>query len=48
MRMGPDVRVTAADLVEGMTPDELGRLVREYGEERHARRIAREIAGRRI
>jgi len=48
MRMGPDAGVTAADLIEGMPAEDLARLIREYGEERHAWRIARDIAGRRF
>lgn len=41
MRMDPDGPVTAADLVARLDEAELARLLREYGEERHARRIAR-------
>ena len=48
MRMGPDTDVTAADLIECMPTDDLARLIREYGEERHARRIARDISGQRF
>lgn len=43
MRMDPDNPVTAADLVNGLPERELVRVLREYGEERHAERIAREI-----
>lgn len=43
MRMDPDNPVTAADLVNGLPERELVRILREYGEERHAERIAREI-----
>jgi 16S rRNA (cytosine1402-N4)-methyltransferase len=42
MRMGGD-GVTAADLVNGAEEDELVRILREYGEEPMARRIARAI-----
>jgi 16S rRNA (cytosine1402-N4)-methyltransferase len=42
MRMGPD-GPTAADVVNGYPEDELVRVLREYGEERHARRVARAI-----
>jgi len=44
MRMDPDGPVTAADLVARLPEEELARLFREFGEERHARRIARAIA----
>ncbi|MFS8582139.1 MAG: 16S rRNA (cytosine(1402)-N(4))-methyltransferase RsmH [Limnochordales bacterium] len=47
MRMDTRSRVTAADLVNSLSFDELTRIFREYGEERWARRIAREIVRRR-
>lgn len=40
MRMDPTSGVTAADVVNGYAVDELARVLREYGEERYARRIA--------
>lgn len=43
MRMG-SAGVTAADLVNESSEEELERIFKEYGEERHARRIARAIA----
>jgi 16S rRNA (cytosine1402-N4)-methyltransferase len=43
MRMDSDGPVTAADLVARLPEDELARIFKEYGEERHARRIARAI-----
>ncbi len=43
-RSGP----TAADLVNTLSGEELSRVFREYGEERMARRIAREIVNARI
>lgn len=43
MRMGI-ADTTAADLVNRSSEEELERIFREYGEERHARRIARAIA----
>jgi 16S rRNA (cytosine1402-N4)-methyltransferase len=43
MRMGPDARRSAADLVNTETEDELARILRVYGEERFARRIAQAI-----
>ncbi len=38
---------TAGDVLNSYSPEELGRLIREYGEERHWRAIAREIVRRR-
>lgn len=43
MRMGIG-DLTAADLVNQSSEEELERIIRDYGEERHARRIARAIA----
>ena len=43
MRMGNDLKVTAADLVNGLTETELYELFFRSGEERYARRIARVI-----
>ncbi len=43
MRMDPALKVTAADLVNGLTQTELGELFFKFGEERYARRIARAI-----
>jgi 16S rRNA (cytosine1402-N4)-methyltransferase len=42
MRMGPDSR-SAADLVNSLDEEELARILRDYGEEPQARRIARAI-----
>ena len=47
MRMGPDSR-TAADLVNTMEEAELARILRDYGEEPMARRIARAIVEARV
>jgi 16S rRNA (cytosine1402-N4)-methyltransferase len=47
MRMGPDARATAADIVNRESEDELTRLLYTYGEERWARRIARFIVDER-
>ena len=47
MRMDPAQEVTAADVVNTWEPRRLGRLLRDYGEERYADRIAKEIARRR-
>jgi 16S rRNA (cytosine1402-N4)-methyltransferase len=43
MRMTPGIGISAADVVNGASLDELIRIFREYGEERHAPRIARAI-----
>jgi len=43
MRMGPD-SVSAADVVNTSSEEELARILRDYGEEPMARRIARAIA----
>jgi len=40
MRMDPESGTTAADLVNGLSLDELARIIGEYGEERWAKRIA--------
>jgi 16S rRNA (cytosine1402-N4)-methyltransferase len=42
MRMGPD-SVSAADIVNDSSEEELARILRDYGEEPRARRIARAI-----
>jgi 16S rRNA (cytosine1402-N4)-methyltransferase len=47
MRFDPTRGRTAADLLDGATEAELARILFEYGEERHARRIARRIVERR-
>ena len=47
MRFDPTRGVTAADLLNSLGREELGRILWEYGEERHARRIARRIEERR-
>lgn len=44
MRMDRRGGVTAHDLVNGVDERELARILYEYGEERHARRIARALA----
>jgi 16S rRNA (cytosine1402-N4)-methyltransferase len=43
MRMSPNLKVTAADLVNGLNEGELYELFSRNGEERYARRIARAI-----
>ncbi|MGI8462150.1 MAG: 16S rRNA (cytosine(1402)-N(4))-methyltransferase RsmH [Solirubrobacterales bacterium] len=47
MRMDPDGPLTAADLVNEWPERRLTEVLRSYGEERHARRIAAEIIRRR-
>jgi 16S rRNA (cytosine1402-N4)-methyltransferase len=47
MRFDPTAGPTAADLVNRAPVEELARILREYGEERYARRIARHIGDRR-
>jgi 16S rRNA (cytosine1402-N4)-methyltransferase len=47
MRMDPDQPLSAADLVNEWPEERLAGVIREYGEERHARSIAREIIRRR-
>lgn len=47
MRMDPRLHKTAADILAEASEDELERIIREYGEERFSRRIAREIVERR-
>ncbi len=43
MRFDPTRGDSAADLVNGLDAEELARILFEYGEERHSRRIARRI-----
>ena len=47
MRMGPNAKMTAADLVNHSPEAEILRILREYGEEPRARRIAAAIFERR-
>jgi 16S rRNA (cytosine1402-N4)-methyltransferase len=47
MRMNPEEELSAADLVNDWPAERLAAVIREYGEERHARSIAREIVRRR-
>jgi 16S rRNA (cytosine1402-N4)-methyltransferase len=47
MRMDPDQPLTAAEVVNGWDERRLARVLREYGEERYAARIARTVARRR-
>ncbi|HWC10556.1 MAG TPA: 16S rRNA (cytosine(1402)-N(4))-methyltransferase RsmH, partial [Acidimicrobiales bacterium] len=47
MRMDRSQARTAADVVNGYTEDELARVLRSFGDERHARRIARAVVAAR-
>ncbi|MFW6334202.1 MAG: 16S rRNA (cytosine(1402)-N(4))-methyltransferase RsmH [Desulfosalsimonas sp.] len=47
MRMNPDEEQTAADIVNSFEAGRLTRIFREYGEERHAGKIARKIEQKR-
>lgn len=47
MRMDPDAPLSAYEVVNGWSEDELKRVLYEYGEERYAPSIAREIVRRR-
>jgi 16S rRNA (cytosine1402-N4)-methyltransferase len=47
MRFDRRTPLTAADLVNGLSEEELAGLIRDYGEERHARRIAAAIVAAR-
>ena len=47
MRMDPTTGDTAADLLQQLPESEIARIIFEYGEERHSRRIARRIVERR-
>lgn len=47
MRMDPTQGPTAADLLQQLPESEIARVIFEFGEERHSRRIARRIVERR-
>jgi 16S rRNA (cytosine1402-N4)-methyltransferase len=47
MRFSPAATLTAADLVNKYTEQDLADIIFRYGEERHSRRIARSIVGNR-
>jgi 16S rRNA (cytosine1402-N4)-methyltransferase len=47
MRMGPDAAVSAAEIVNEWPEEEIARIIREYGEEPLARRLARAIVAAR-
>ncbi|MHB8454176.1 MAG: 16S rRNA (cytosine(1402)-N(4))-methyltransferase RsmH [Acidiferrobacterales bacterium] len=48
MRMDPDSGVSAADWINRAEESEISRVIRDYGEERFARRIARAICAERV
>jgi len=48
MRMSPELGVRAVDLVNGLNVGELEELFMKLGEEKQARRIAKEIVGSRV
>lgn len=43
MRLDPSLRLSAADLVNAAPENELARILRDYGEERHAGLVARKL-----
>lgn len=47
MRLDPEGEVTAAELVNTLSEDELAELIRRYGEERHAGLVARKLVAAR-
>lgn len=47
MRMGPDAPMTASQLLDEVEVEDLARILRDYGEERHAGRIARALVAAR-
>jgi 16S rRNA (cytosine1402-N4)-methyltransferase len=48
MRMGPSAPLSAFDVVNDWPEDQLGKILREYGEEKHWRLLARRICESRI
>ena len=48
MRMDRDLKVSAADLIRDISCDDLASILKRYGEERYAARIAQAICARRI
>lgn len=44
MRMDSSMKISAKDIVNDSSPEELEKIIREYGEERYYRRVARAIA----
>jgi 16S rRNA (cytosine1402-N4)-methyltransferase len=43
MRFSPDLEMSAADVVNDLSTEDLANLIFQFGEERHSRRIARRI-----
>ena len=48
MRMGASAKTTAEEIVNAWPEEEIGRILREYGEERHWRLLARRICEKRV
>ena len=48
MRMDPDQGQTAADVLNSYSADDLARVLRDYGQERYARRIAMAVVRERV
>jgi len=48
MRMDPSLPVTAADLLNDLSADELTDIFRRFGEERYAKNIARRVVAQRV
>ncbi|GJM19858.1 MAG: ribosomal RNA small subunit methyltransferase H [Phycisphaeraceae bacterium] len=47
MRMGPSLPITAAELVATLPEGDMAHLIREFGEEKHARAVARKVVAAR-
>ena len=47
MRMGPSAKMSAADVVNEWPEEEIARVIRDYGEEKHWRLLARRICAAR-
>ncbi len=47
MRFNPSAPLTGADILNGSDEEEIARILWEYGEERHSRRLAKAIVARR-
>lgn len=43
MRMGPDAEITLEKLIEKLSKEELGKIIKKYGEEKFAAKISREV-----
>ena len=47
MRMGPSAKMSAADVVNEWPEEEIARVIRDYGEEKHWRLLARRRSAKR-